>query len=306
MKRAVARHIRRLGLLTGLVAALVVLSSSPAWAHAVLVQTAPVGGQILRKRPTEIRLQFNEPVEASLGAVRLYDTSGRRLDTGATTKPSAQVVAVAIRAKLTTGAYVVTWRVISADSHPVQGSFTFQVGTNANATSPRVQALASNLLGKQGGSTVVGATFGVARWLVFTSLALLVGSLAFVLFMWPQRAQSRRTRRLVWCGWATLAVASPARRLGRFPVAGLMAGFACGCKLTAVPEVLVAVAGLATIAILLSREPAGDVERLPLEVEFPDLDLRVVEDVVDDVEQSVSARPHDLGELALLRRQVSA
>ena len=44
-------------------------------------------------------------------------------------KPSAQVVAVPIRTKLPAGAYVVTWRVISADSHPVQGSFTFQVGT---------------------------------------------------------------------------------------------------------------------------------------------------------------------------------
>jgi hypothetical protein len=54
-------------------------------------------------------------------------------------------------------------------------------------------------------------------------------------------------------GWATLAVAFPARRLGRFPVAGLMAGFSCGCKLTAVPEVLLAVGGLATLGILLHR-----------------------------------------------------
>jgi hypothetical protein len=59
-------------------------------------------------------------------------------------------------------------------------------------------------------------------------------------------------------GWVALAVASPARRLGRFPVAGLMAGFACGCKLTAVPEVLLAVGGLATLGILLHRKSDAD------------------------------------------------
>jgi hypothetical protein len=47
-------------------------------------------------------------------------------------------------------------------------------------------------------------------------------------------------------------------------------------------------------------------ERLPLEVEFAGLDLRVVEDVVDYVKERVSARPDDLGELALLARQLSA
>ena len=86
-------------------------------------------GQVLLKPPREVTLRYNEPVEASLGAVRLFDSQGRRIDTGATTKPSAQVVAVPIRTTLPDGAYVVTWRVISADSHPVQGSFTFQVGT---------------------------------------------------------------------------------------------------------------------------------------------------------------------------------
>ena len=42
-------------------------------------------------------------------------------------------------------------------------------------------------------------------------------------------------------GWAFDAALRPARRLGRFPVAGLLAGFACGSKLTGVPEVLLAV-----------------------------------------------------------------
>jgi hypothetical protein len=64
-------------------------------------------------------------------------------------------------------------------------------------------------------------------------------------------------------GWAFRAILSPSRRLGRFPVAGLLAGFACGSKLTAVPEVLVAVGGICAVAILLTRHaylplPSGE------------------------------------------------
>ena len=161
----------------------------------MLLQTTPSGSQILLKPPPDITLRFNENVEASLGAVRLYDTTGKRIDTGATTKPSADVVQVPIRSKLPNGAYVVTWRVISADSHPVQGSFTFQVGTSANATAPQVTALAGNLLRKDTGSKVVGVIYGVARWFVFVALALFIGVGAFLLLVWPSGTSSRRAAR---------------------------------------------------------------------------------------------------------------
>ncbi len=203
-----ARLVKRLVFVIGTAAAIIIASATPVFAHAVLLQTSPTAGQVLLKPPREVSLRFDEPVEASLGAVRLYDSRGRRLDTGATTKPSAQVVAVPVRTSLPGGAYVVTWRVISADSHPVQGSFTFQVGTGANATAPAVQALAGNLLSKTGGSKAVGVVYGVARWLVFAALALLIGSVAFVVLIWPSGVRSRRVRALVWTGWTALVVAT--------------------------------------------------------------------------------------------------
>ena len=196
--------VRRILFVAGTVAVVIVATATPVFAHAVLLQTSPTAGQVLLKPPREVTLRYNEPVEASLGAVRLFDSRGRRIDTGATTKPSAQVVAVPIRTTLPDGAYVVTWRVISADSHPVQGSFTFQVGTSANATAPAVQAFAGNLLSKTGGSRAVGVIYGVARWLVFAALALLIGSVAFVVLIWRDGARARRVRMLVWAGWSTL------------------------------------------------------------------------------------------------------
>ena len=152
----------------------------------------PDGGADPPQAPTEISLRFDEQVEASLGAVRLYDSRGRRIDTGATTKPSGRSGRSPGPDEVAGGAYVVTWRVISADSHPVQGSFTFQVGTRRTRPRSSVQALAGNLLSKTGGSKAVGVVYGVARWLVFAALALLIGSVAFVVLIWPSGVRSRR------------------------------------------------------------------------------------------------------------------
>ena len=232
-----ARLVRRILFVAGTVAVVIVATATPVFAHAVLLQTSPTAGQVLLKPPREVTLRYNEPVEASLGAVRLFDSQGRRIDTGATTKPSAQVVAVPIRTTLPDGAYVVTWRVISADSHPVQGSFTFQVGTSANATAPAVQALAGNLLSKSGGSRTVGVIYGVARWLVFAALALLIGSVAFVVLIWRDGARARRVRMLVWTSWSTLLVATIASFLLEGPYgAGL--GLSAAWKPSLISDVL--------------------------------------------------------------------
>ena len=55
-----------------------------------------------------------------------------------------------------------------------------------------------------------------------------------------------------------------------------------------------------------SLHALAQAERLAFEVELAGLDLRVVEDVVDHVQQRVAARPDDLRELALLARQLRA
>jgi hypothetical protein len=54
-------------------------------------------------------------------------------------------------------------------------------------------------------------------------------------------------------GWAALAIRDADRRIARFILAGVMAGLACGSKLTAVPEVLVAIAVVSFVLMLLAR-----------------------------------------------------
>src|SRR5213078_1757657 len=96
--------------------------------------------------------------------------------------------------------------VISADSHPVRGAFTFQVGRSANAGN--LQSLSEQLLANQGGDSTVGFLYAVARFGVFASLALLFGAAAFRVLVWPAGRESIGAARLVWAGWIGAVVAT--------------------------------------------------------------------------------------------------
>ncbi len=110
--------------------------------------------------------------------------------------------------KVDDGTYVVTWRVISADAHPVQGAFTFQVGLKGSTAG--ANALAKRLLSNQGGSTTVGVVYAVDRIAIFATLALLIGGIVFLSLVFPAGRDSRRAQRIVWGGWIGVAVATVA------------------------------------------------------------------------------------------------
>jgi len=203
------RRALRPGRITGVVGLalfLVFSAASPAWAHATLLQTDPAPGAVLQQSPSAITLNFDSTVSAALGAIRVYSGDGTRVDNG-----RVEVSGATVRLPLPhlkSGAYVVTWRVTSSDTHPVGGAFTFQIGTAANATSPAVVHLAQRLLGSQGGDQLVGVLYGAARWLVFAGLTLFLGAASFGLIVWPAARHSRRARRLVWGGWTVVLIAT--------------------------------------------------------------------------------------------------
>ena len=84
-------------------------------------ETSPGDGAHLDARAhTIVSLTFSEHIAAPLGAVRVFDQRGNRVDNGNVTASDATVTA-GLNGGLGDGAYVVTWRVISADSHSVRG-----------------------------------------------------------------------------------------------------------------------------------------------------------------------------------------
>jgi copper transport protein len=212
------RLVRRLVGVTAAAITLIAVGASPAYAHAELQTTDPQAGAVYDAAPKNVTLRYSEPVEASLGAVRLYDGEGDRIDTGTPSHPDGDGSAVRVDLPgLRDGSYVVTWRVLSADAHPVRGAFTFQVGPEATADD--LDSLTERLLASQGGSEVVGSVYAVARFGVFASLALLVGGAAFLVLVWPGGRASTIASRLVWAGWAGAVVSTVIELLVQGPYA---------------------------------------------------------------------------------------
>jgi copper transport protein len=185
---------------TCLLAALGVLAEAPAAsAHATLVSTSPADGAILARAPARVSATFDEPVGVSTNSLQVFAPNGGRVDTGVTAHGrQPQVITIALQPGLGRGTYTVGWHVVSADSHPVQGAFTFSVGAaSSTAVNPAT-------LGPPA-SALVGVAFGVVRWLAFCCFALLIGAVAFVIWCWPAGASRPLVLRLAMGAWGGLA-----------------------------------------------------------------------------------------------------
>ncbi len=116
-----------------LIACLVVLLSvlcatTEASAHASLVSTEPGDGSMMAQAPKSVRLRFNEPVRPA--AIKLIDGEGRVRD-DAKVSAHDDTIEIALPDNLARGAQFISYRVFSADGHPVGGSLTFSLGMPA-------------------------------------------------------------------------------------------------------------------------------------------------------------------------------
>lgn len=156
-----------------------------AFAHAVLQHTTPHQNSAVNTAPSSVRLDFNEPVEVSFGALRVYDEHGERVDSGKVDYPNGtqSSVTVGVRDGLGRGVYTTTYRVVSADGHPVSGGFAFGVGEQV--TVQRGTPQVADLLARSAASPAVEGAYGTARGLHYAALLLLVGAVFFRLLVWP-------------------------------------------------------------------------------------------------------------------------
>jgi len=117
----------------GLTLCWLLLLCAPALAHATLLKEWPASGARLDKPPEQVRLQFNEPVEAVFDPLQVYNAEGGRVDRdNPRIDPNdARVLLVDLK-ELSEGSYRVEWRVTSIDGHPIDGSYEF--ATTASST----------------------------------------------------------------------------------------------------------------------------------------------------------------------------
>lgn len=104
---------------------LVVGSAVAAQAHAGLEGTDPPDGAVLAEAPATFTLSFTESVSVPDGGVVVVDGHGTETVLEARSVDTDVVVDVP---PLDDGGHLVSWRVVSADGHPVSGAFTFTVG----------------------------------------------------------------------------------------------------------------------------------------------------------------------------------
>lgn len=206
------RFVRRLVVLGMCTAALVLGGSSMASAHAVLEHSSPADGAVLRHQPTEVTLTFGEAVGVTSNNLQVFDDRLHRVDDRDAGHLTGQPDAVGVRlaAHLTPGTYTVTWRVVSADSHPIAGGFTFSIGHPSR--------VAGHVAGLGGGHRSVGVLLGSARLAGYLGLLAGPGGLIFVL-IWPGARDVRRLRRMIVAGIELGAVAAGAQFVLQAPYA---------------------------------------------------------------------------------------
>jgi copper transport protein len=172
-----------------------------AHAHAALLKTVPNASVVVNQAPASVSLSFSEAVEPRFAIVSVTNAAGQQVTAGPPHRsPSDPTVLVTPLKKIPAGWYLVYWRVISVDGHPVRGAFTFAVGPNPG---PQPQFVIPSI-----SETAATPKLLIARWLTFLSFMAAVG--LFALRMFIGRAVARRAVSIAFgIALGTALVATP-------------------------------------------------------------------------------------------------
>ncbi|WP_410569669.1 copper resistance CopC/CopD family protein [Amycolatopsis sp. cmx-4-61] len=206
MKRALA--------LLALLAGWLLVSATPASAHVEVLSSNPGDGARLSAAPSLVTITLSENIGIQPGSIKVVDLGGRQVDAGPVFQPgeAAEQVGIRLRPGLPDGSYLVEYAFVSADSHPVRGTFAFVVGSGPLVTSAGAVSAAT------GTDAAVDATSTAVRWLAYLGVVLL-GGLAFVVLCRPAARTDHRARRLLSGGAVLVAAATVAALLLQGPYA---------------------------------------------------------------------------------------
>ncbi|MEV7795332.1 copper resistance protein CopC [Streptomyces sp. NPDC087512] len=196
MTQTIAPRVRTLVLLLLAAACALLAGAGPASAHAALTGSDPQQGAVVDKAPAQVSLTFSEAVSVDDDSLRVLDPKGTRVDDGEPVGRGGTDYTVKLHAGLPDGTYTVSYQVVSADSHPVAGAYTFSIGAPSETS--------VSLSGQEAGGGIVGWLYGLGRYVSYAGFAVLAGGAAFVLACWPRGAGVRVLQRLVVAGWLVL------------------------------------------------------------------------------------------------------
>ncbi|GLV56055.1 copper resistance protein [Dictyobacter sp. S3.2.2.5] len=139
--------------------------------------------------PTFVQVWFTETIDPHFSTLKVYNPARQRVDLDdSRTSSDGYTLRISLRPHLPDATYTVVYSNISSeDGHHVQGAFSFVVGTG-----PLVANTDALLAQEQGGENNLNAWSVGLRWLNYLGMALLLGTVAFVLLVWRPASTSLR------------------------------------------------------------------------------------------------------------------
>jgi copper transport protein len=237
--------------LTGLAALLSFLCiSTNAFAHASLVATEPRDGSMLAQAPKTVQLRFNEPITPAV--IRLIDSGGRTRD-DVVVRTVNETISITLPDGLPRGTHVISYRVISADGHPVAGSMMFSVGMGKSGAVPAAS------------DSVVTTLIWLARIGVYLGLFVGVGGVFFEAWVAAARVRSRTIVSALALGLFSAAVSLGCQGLDLLglPLSGILtaAPWQAAIATTLGPSLAVAAAAMG-LSFFAQRSQSGKFARV--------------------------------------------
>jgi copper transport protein len=145
-------------------------------AHAYLTKTVPAASVELESPPPSVALTFDEAVEPRFAVISVTDVDAHQVTDGTVSRSPANPDTLVVPLKrVSRGWYLVYWRAISVDGHPVQGAFTFAVGPNPG---PPPLFVIPHIA-----QTATSTPLLVARWIAFLTVMTAIGLLVLRLLI---------------------------------------------------------------------------------------------------------------------------
>jgi copper transport protein len=249
--------------LIGSVVLVLLVTAGPASAHAVLEGAVPGDEQRLDAAPREVRLEFNEPVTLAPDGLRVHDATGAVVPLGPVDASAPGVVRAPVTDEIPDGSYIVTWRVASADGHPVAGALVFSVGDPV-----QVDAALLRQLFASGTAQPAAIAAIVVRWVAYLCVLTVAGGLLFLVWVAEPRDRAALQRIVgraaaAGVGAAVLAVVVQAAEVSGAGLGVLARGDVLMAALTSSVGVQSVVQALALGAVVVAVGRGWELQALP-------------------------------------------
>jgi methionine-rich copper-binding protein CopC len=160
--RSIRRQILTLGFGFLVFAAAVLGLAGPAAAHDAAESSAPAEGASVAVPPEQVSVTFSKNPLGIGAAFSVKDAAGTEWAEGPV-EIVDNVASQKLRAGGPAGEYTVAWRVVSSDSHPIEGTFAFTAASAAQATAPAGSPTPAGTLPATGAAAGTAPVMGTAE-----------------------------------------------------------------------------------------------------------------------------------------------